>query len=62
MASRYDNPIPSRFLAPIDCLQIPALDYQQLDFDSHSLQLITANLPSQLGLKRKNTETKKGKM
>ncbi len=21
----YDNPIPSRFLAPIDCLKIPAL-------------------------------------
>ncbi len=24
LAGRYDNPIPSRFLAPIDCLQIPA--------------------------------------
>jgi hypothetical protein len=22
---RYDNPIPNRFLAPIDCLKIPAL-------------------------------------
>jgi hypothetical protein len=22
---RYDNPIPTRFLAPIDCLKIPAL-------------------------------------
>jgi hypothetical protein len=25
MAGRYDNPIPIRFLAPIDCLKIPAL-------------------------------------
>jgi hypothetical protein len=25
LAGRYDNPIPSRFLAPIDCLQIQAL-------------------------------------
>ncbi len=25
LAGRYDNPIPSRFLAPIDCLKIPAL-------------------------------------
>jgi hypothetical protein len=24
LAGRYDNPIPSRFLAPIDCLKIPA--------------------------------------
>ncbi len=23
--SQYDNPIPTRFLAPIDCLKIPAL-------------------------------------
>jgi hypothetical protein len=23
MAGRYDNPIPTRFLAPIDCLKIP---------------------------------------
>jgi hypothetical protein len=26
LAGRYDNPIPTRFLAPIDCLKIPALD------------------------------------
>jgi hypothetical protein len=26
LAVRYDNPIPTRFLAPIDCLKIPALD------------------------------------
>ncbi len=25
LVSRYDNPIPTRFLAPIDCLKIPAL-------------------------------------
>ncbi len=24
LACRYDNPIPTRFLAPIDCLKIPA--------------------------------------
>ncbi len=24
MAGRYDNPIPTRFLVPIDCLKIPA--------------------------------------
>ncbi len=23
LAGRYDNPIPTRFLAPIDCLTIP---------------------------------------
>jgi hypothetical protein len=26
LAGRYDNPIPPRFLAPIACLKIPALD------------------------------------
>ncbi len=26
LAGRYDNPIPTRFLAPIDCLKIPAQD------------------------------------
>jgi hypothetical protein len=25
LAGRYDNPFPTRFLAPIDCLKIPAL-------------------------------------
>ncbi len=25
LAGRYDNPIPTRFLAPIDCYKIPAL-------------------------------------
>ncbi len=25
LAGRYDNPIPTWFLAPIDCLKIPAL-------------------------------------
>jgi hypothetical protein len=27
LAGRYDNPISHRFLAPIDCLKIPALIY-----------------------------------
>jgi hypothetical protein len=27
MAGRYDNPIPTRFLAPIDCSKSPALPY-----------------------------------
>ncbi len=26
LAGRYDNPIPTRFLVPVDCLKIPALD------------------------------------
>jgi hypothetical protein len=26
LAGRYDNPIPTRFLGPIDCLKIPAQD------------------------------------
>jgi len=26
LAGRYGNPFPTRFLAPIDCLKIPALD------------------------------------
>jgi hypothetical protein len=26
LAGLYDNPIPTRFLAPIDCLKIPALN------------------------------------
>ncbi len=30
LAARYDNPIPSRFLAPIDCLKIPDLMYVKL--------------------------------
>jgi hypothetical protein len=27
LAGRYHNPIPTRFLAHIDCLKIPALEY-----------------------------------
>jgi hypothetical protein len=30
MAGRYDNPIPTRFLAPVDCLKIPA-QYRSLN-------------------------------
>ncbi len=26
LASRYDNPVPTRFLAPTDCLKIPSLE------------------------------------
>ncbi len=39
-AGRYDNPIPTRFLAPTDCLKIPALgDGSQLPpLRPHSLQ------------------------
>ncbi len=29
LADRYDNPIPPRFLAPIDSLKIPAMDRKQ---------------------------------
>jgi hypothetical protein len=31
LAGRYDNPIPTRFLAPIDCLTIPSLVIQCVD-------------------------------
>jgi hypothetical protein len=31
LAGRYDNPIPPRFLAPIDFLKIPA-QYTELEF------------------------------
>jgi hypothetical protein len=27
-AGQYDNPIPTRFIAPIDCSKIPAQDFQ----------------------------------
>ncbi len=30
LAGRYDNPFPSRFLSPIDCLKIPALSKVRL--------------------------------
>jgi hypothetical protein len=30
LAGRYDNPIPTRFLASIDCLKIPALNLNEL--------------------------------
>jgi hypothetical protein len=34
LAGRYDNPIPPRLLAPIDCLKIPALATQPGGIDS----------------------------
>jgi hypothetical protein len=36
LAGRYDNPIPTRFLAPIDCLKIPALEISQRGDDSRN--------------------------
>jgi hypothetical protein len=27
LSGRYDNPVPTRFLAPIDCSKIPSLDF-----------------------------------
>ncbi len=30
LAGRYDNPIPTRLLAPIDCLKIPALKSRKI--------------------------------
>jgi hypothetical protein len=32
LAGQYDNPIPTRCLAPIDFLKIPDLDGTELDF------------------------------
>ncbi len=37
MAGRYDNPIPTRFLAPIDCFKIPARYAARLGIDSWAL-------------------------
>jgi hypothetical protein len=31
LAGQYDNPIPTLFLAPIDCLKIPAQNYQSVN-------------------------------
>jgi hypothetical protein len=44
LAVRYDNPIPTRFLAPIDCLKIPALDACDLD-DSYSITSLPTYVP-----------------
>ncbi len=41
LTGRYDNPFPTRFLAPIDCLKIPPLDVE-----SHP-----QNIPYQVCLK-----------
>ncbi len=32
LAGWYDNPIPARFLAPIDCSKIPALNFDRDEF------------------------------
>ncbi len=34
MAGRYDNPISTRFLAPIDCLKIPAQYKKPIPFST----------------------------
>jgi hypothetical protein len=35
LAGRYDNPIPNRFLTPIDCFKIPALVYHIVHYMPH---------------------------
>ncbi len=49
LAGRYDNPIPTRFLAPIIFLQIPALYY------TDSFILSWGGIPEQRCLKSKKT-------
>ncbi len=39
MASRYDNPIPTQFLAPIDFSKIPAQDDSSMLGDSPAMQV-----------------------
>jgi hypothetical protein len=41
LAGRYDNPIPTQFLAPIDCLKIPALADQLLLIPATDNNLVT---------------------
>jgi hypothetical protein len=43
LAGRYDNPIPARFLAPMDCSQIPALI---------SLLTLVSNYSDDIGFKK----------
>jgi hypothetical protein len=38
LAGRYNNSIPTRFLAPINCLKIPALECLMLFFASYGLR------------------------
>ncbi len=56
LVGRYDNPIPTRFLAPIDCLKIPALGtrvailysvYSQTFFKFRRRLLLMFYLPAQ---------------
>ncbi len=37
LAGQYDNPIPTRFLAPIDYLKIPAQDCYELRNESQTV-------------------------
>jgi hypothetical protein len=38
LAGRYDNPIPTRCLTPIDCLKIPALNVQDMSASGFDLK------------------------
>jgi hypothetical protein len=40
LAGRYYNPIPTRFLAPIDCLKIPALIFLETFYGACIAQLV----------------------
>jgi hypothetical protein len=46
LAGRYDNPIPTRFLAPLDCLKIPA----QASGTAVPLYMLTQKAPQRLEL------------
>jgi hypothetical protein len=47
LAGRYDNPIPTRFLAPIDCLKIP-VPVNSLLF-THNASWVQARLSIMIG-------------
>ncbi len=48
LVGRYDNPIPTRFLAPINCLKIPA------QFNPHFLLFLSQRVSSSLPRKTFN--------
>jgi hypothetical protein len=59
---RYNNPIPPRFLAPIDCLKIPALlSYSQQRMKGKKIAFVNYILPGQwkrgLALEPPNSES-----
>jgi hypothetical protein len=47
LAGRYDNPIPPRFQAPIDCLKIPALNLKSRYGARNTFQKPSLELSSQ---------------